>query len=165
MALGLEARARDVELVEELAAVLGRPVGLEPHLIAELELQLVLAVVALELEAVVVRRVDARLAHPCFGRSLDRRGKRSGYRRRFDGRRERPVASPVRAPAGRPDQRVLGQPRRLRAADSGNQMRVNGGGYIYNLSTKPFTTGVDYTVRIKTADGTIIGRAVIRTSK
>ena len=61
VALGLEARARDVELVEELAVVLGGPQRLEPHLVAELDLQLVQLVGALEDEAVVVGRRDRRL--------------------------------------------------------------------------------------------------------
>ena len=54
------------------------------------------------------------------------------------------------------------------AADTGQQMRVNGGGYMYNLSTKTFTVGTDFTVRIVVGNpttGTVIGRAVIRTNK
>jgi len=54
------------------------------------------------------------------------------------------------------------------AADTGNQMRVSGGGYIYNLSTKTgFTTGEDYTIRIRqgSATGPIILTAVLRTTK
>ena len=34
-------------------------------------------------------------------------------------------------------------------ADTGTQMRVNGGGYIYNFSTKTLTKGKDYTIRIR----------------
>ncbi|CAA9537390.1 MAG: hypothetical protein AVDCRST_MAG73-1550, partial [uncultured Thermomicrobiales bacterium] len=53
-------------------------------------------------------------------------------------------------------------------ADTGTQMRVSGGGYIYNLSTKTgFTTGEDYTIRIRagSATGPIILTAVLRTTK
>ena len=34
-------------------------------------------------------------------------------------------------------------------ADTGTQMRVNGGGYIYNFTTKNLTQGQDYTIRIR----------------
>jgi hypothetical protein len=46
-------------------------------------------------------------------------------------------------------------------------MRVSDGFYIYNFSTKPLTTGKDYTliVRLDTASGPIIQQAVLRTSK
>ncbi len=60
------------------------------------------------------------------------------------------------------------------AADSGTQMRVVDGMYIYNLSTKGLTTGQNYTIRIwvdkvdttSTPDMTKrILRAVLRTQK
>jgi hypothetical protein len=53
------------------------------------------------------------------------------------------------------------------AADSGTQMRIADGGYIYNLSTKPLTTGQDYTIRIHVGStgGPVILTAVLRTSK
>jgi hypothetical protein len=53
------------------------------------------------------------------------------------------------------------------SADSGNMMRVADGGYIYNLTTKPFVIGKDYTVRIRLDDpsGPIVLEAVIRTKK
>ncbi len=57
------------------------------------------------------------------------------------------------------------------AADSGTQMRVVDGMYIYNLSTKGLTTGQDYTIRIwvdgvdTTNMSKRILRAVLRTTK
>ena len=36
------------------------------------------------------------------------------------------------------------------SADTGNLMRLNGGGYIFNLTTKGLTQGTDYAVRIRT---------------
>ena len=52
-------------------------------------------------------------------------------------------------------------------ADTGTQMRVNGGGYIYNLSTKSLTQGKDYTIRIRVGavDGPIILRALFQPKK
>jgi hypothetical protein len=41
------------------------------------------------------------------------------------------------------------------AADTGQQMRVSGNGYIYNLSTKGLTPSKDYAVRVKL--GSIVG--------
>jgi len=53
------------------------------------------------------------------------------------------------------------------SADTGNQMRIADGGYIYNWSTKPLTIGKDYTLRIRLDDpnGPIILQAVIRPKK
>ena len=53
------------------------------------------------------------------------------------------------------------------SADTGQQMRPNGGGYIYNLTTKGWTTGQDYTIQIHTARvaGPVIIAALIRTQK
>jgi hypothetical protein len=53
------------------------------------------------------------------------------------------------------------------SADSGQLMRPNGTGYIYNLSTKSFTTGQDYTVQIRSGStgGAVILAALIRTQK
>ena len=39
-------------------------------------------------------------------------------------------------------------------ADSGNQMRTSSGMYIYNLSTKQLTPGVDYTIAIRVGSST-----------
>ena len=39
-------------------------------------------------------------------------------------------------------------------ADTDNQMRVNGGGYIYNLTTKNLQAGQDYTIRIRSGSST-----------
>jgi hypothetical protein len=52
-------------------------------------------------------------------------------------------------------------------ADTGNQMRVTDGFYIYNFTTKPLTQNQDYTliVRLDTATGPIIQRAVLRAGK
>jgi VCBS repeat-containing protein len=54
-------------------------------------------------------------------------------------------------------------------ADSGTQMRVADGKYIYNLSTKGLTIGSDYTIRIRvgtsSTTGTIILRALLSTKK
>jgi hypothetical protein len=53
------------------------------------------------------------------------------------------------------------------AADSGAQMRVADGMYIYNLATKSMTAGKDYTVRIRLGDaaGPIILAAVLQPKK
>jgi hypothetical protein len=53
------------------------------------------------------------------------------------------------------------------AADTDNRMRPNGSGYIYNLSTKGFTAGSDYTVRVRlgATDGPIIQSAVLQPKK
>jgi hypothetical protein len=53
------------------------------------------------------------------------------------------------------------------SADSGTQMRVNGGGYIYNFSTKTLTAGQDYTIRIRVGSttGTIIAKALFQPKK
>jgi hypothetical protein len=50
------------------------------------------------------------------------------------------------------------------AADSGGQMRVADGMYLYNLATKSMTAGKDYTVRIRLGDaaGPIILAAVLQ---
>ena len=45
-------------------------------------------------------------------------------------------------------------------ADSGTQMRLSGGGYIYNFSTKKMTAGKDYTIRIR--DGSTVGPIVLK---
>lgn len=54
-------------------------------------------------------------------------------------------------------------------ADSGTQMRVSDGKYIYNLSTKGLATGVDYTIRIRAGSSSttspIILRALLSTKK
>ena len=52
-------------------------------------------------------------------------------------------------------------------ADTENQMRVAGGGYIYNLSTKSLQAGKDYTIRIRsgTPTGPIILAAVFQPKK
>ena len=46
------------------------------------------------------------------------------------------------------------------SADIGTQMRVNGGGYMYNFSTKQLTQGKDYTIRIR--DGSTTGPIILR---
>ena len=54
------------------------------------------------------------------------------------------------------------------AADTGTQMRVADGFYIYNFTTKGLTQGADYTIliRLDTAGtGTIVQRAVLRANK
>jgi VCBS repeat-containing protein len=55
------------------------------------------------------------------------------------------------------------------SADSGTQMRVADGKYIYNLSTKGLTVGADYTVRIRAGSSSttspIILRALLSTRK
>ena len=52
-------------------------------------------------------------------------------------------------------------------ADTDNRMRLNGGGYIYNLSTKGFTAEADYTIRVRlgATDGPIIQSAVLQPKK
>lgn len=52
-------------------------------------------------------------------------------------------------------------------ADSGTQMRVADGKYIYNLSTKGLTVGSDYTVRIRSGSttGPVVLRALLSTKK
>ena len=54
-------------------------------------------------------------------------------------------------------------------ADTGTQMRVSGGGYIFNLSTKGMGTGntQEYTIRIRygTTGGPIILRALFQLKK
>ena len=49
-------------------------------------------------------------------------------------------------------------------ADTGTQMRVNGGGYIYNFTTKTLTQAQDYTIRIRVGSttGPIILRALFQ---
>ena len=49
-------------------------------------------------------------------------------------------------------------------ADTGTQMRVNGGGYIYNFSTRNLQAGQDYTIRIRVGSttGPIILRALFQ---
>ncbi len=53
------------------------------------------------------------------------------------------------------------------AADTGTQMRVNGGDYMYNFSTKTLTAGQDYTIRIRVGSptGPIIQRALFQPKK
>jgi hypothetical protein len=52
-------------------------------------------------------------------------------------------------------------------ADTGQLMRTSGGGYMYNLTTKGFTTGQDYTVQIRSGSvtGPVVIAALIRTQK
>ncbi|MFN2419353.1 MAG: hypothetical protein ABR593_10575, partial [Candidatus Limnocylindria bacterium] len=52
-------------------------------------------------------------------------------------------------------------------ADTGTQMRVNGGGYIYNFSTKQLKANQDYTIRIRVGStvGPIIARALFQPKK
>ena len=52
-------------------------------------------------------------------------------------------------------------------ADTGTQMRVNGGGYMYNFTTKNLTQGQDYTIRIRVGSttGPIILRALFQPKK
>ena len=52
-------------------------------------------------------------------------------------------------------------------ADTGTQMRINGGGYIYNLTTKGMKIGQEYTIRIRVgaSDGPIILRALFQPKK
>jgi hypothetical protein len=52
-------------------------------------------------------------------------------------------------------------------ADTGTQMRISGGMYIYNFSTKQLTQGKDHTIRIRegTSTGTIILKAVFQAKK
>jgi hypothetical protein len=52
-------------------------------------------------------------------------------------------------------------------ADTGTQMRINGGGYIYNFTTKNLTQGQDYTIRIRVGSptGPIILRALFQPKK
>lgn len=53
------------------------------------------------------------------------------------------------------------------SADTANLMRLNGGGYIYNLTTKGLTQGKDYAVRIRSGSsaGPIILQAVLQPKK
>ena len=53
------------------------------------------------------------------------------------------------------------------SADTGNLMRLNGGGYIFNLTTKGLTQGADYAVRIRTGSSTgpIILQAILQPKK
>ena len=53
------------------------------------------------------------------------------------------------------------------SADTGNVMRPNGAGYIYNLTTKGLTQGKDYAVRIRTVSSTgpVILQAVLQPKK
>ena len=53
------------------------------------------------------------------------------------------------------------------SADTGTQMRVNGGGYIYNFTTKNLNQGQDYTIRIRVGSttGPIILRALFQPKK
>ena len=48
------------------------------------------------------------------------------------------------------------------SADTENQMRLSGGQYLYNLSTKGMTQGRDYTIRVRvgSSTGTIINGAL-----
>jgi hypothetical protein len=53
------------------------------------------------------------------------------------------------------------------SADTDNRMRLSGGGYMYNLSTKGFTVGSDHTIRVRlgATDGPIIQSAVLQPKK
>ena len=54
------------------------------------------------------------------------------------------------------------------SADTGNQMRPSGSGYIFNLSTNGLQQGSDYTIRLRVGDplnGTIIQQAVLQPKK
>jgi hypothetical protein len=53
------------------------------------------------------------------------------------------------------------------AADTGQQMRVADGMYIYNLSTKPLSANTDYAVRIRlgSSSGPVILQAVLHPKK
>jgi len=53
------------------------------------------------------------------------------------------------------------------SADSGTQMRMSGGMYIYNFATKTLTQGKDYTIRIRegSSTGPIILRALFQPKK
>ena len=46
-------------------------------------------------------------------------------------------------------------------------MRLNGGGYIYNLSTKPLIQGKDYTLRVRlgSTTGPILQSAILQPKK
>jgi hypothetical protein len=50
------------------------------------------------------------------------------------------------------------------SADAGTQMRVNGGGYIYNFTTKNLIAGQDYTIRVRVGSttGAIIAKALFQ---
>jgi hypothetical protein len=52
-------------------------------------------------------------------------------------------------------------------ADTGTQMRISGGMYIYNFSTKQLTAGKDYTIRIRegSSTGTILLKALFQPKK
>jgi len=52
-------------------------------------------------------------------------------------------------------------------ADTGQQLRVSGSGYIYNLSTKSLNTNQDYTIQITSGSlsGPVILSAVIQPKK
>jgi hypothetical protein len=53
------------------------------------------------------------------------------------------------------------------SADSGNQMRVQSGGYMYNLTTQGLVQGSDYEVRIRvgSTSGPIIAEAMLQPKK
>jgi hypothetical protein len=131
--LGLEARAHDVEPIEKLVVAgrrlgIERPVRLEPHLVAEQELHLVLTVVGTELEAAVVLGADGRLLLLLGLLGLDRilgwhglgRGSRLLVGRlRLIGR--------SRSWGRRLVRRGLARGRRLSASNSGEQNNESGG--------------------------------------
>jgi hypothetical protein len=52
-------------------------------------------------------------------------------------------------------------------ADTGTQMRMAGGMYIYNLSTKTMKAGMDYTLRVRSGSptGPILLRALFQPKK
>jgi hypothetical protein len=52
-------------------------------------------------------------------------------------------------------------------ADTDNQMRLSGGMYMYNLSTKPMTQGKDYTIRVRvgSSTGTVMKSALFQPKK
>jgi hypothetical protein len=53
------------------------------------------------------------------------------------------------------------------SADTGTQMRISGGMYIYNFNTKLLTQGKDYTIRIRegSSTGVILLRALFQPKK
>jgi hypothetical protein len=52
-------------------------------------------------------------------------------------------------------------------ADSGTQMRVSGGMYLYNLSTKGLKQATDYTLRVRSGSSTgpVILKALLQPKK
>ena len=58
-------------------------------------------------------------------------------------------------------------PESTSSADTGNQMRPQAGGYMYNLTTKGLQQGADYEIRIRVGDtmGPIIAEALLQPKK